>query len=159
MRTRLGDLLLELLAMPCVTGEEGPIANWLAERYHAERVRRVGNSVVVGDDDPTRPTVLLVGHTDVVPPTDADRDPRREGERIVGRGASDMKAGLAVALDCFEERALRSAGGYSLLLVAYAGEEGSHASNELAAVLRELPELREAALAGGALPLPLRRAR
>jgi succinyl-diaminopimelate desuccinylase len=142
----LGDRLFELLAMPCLTGEEGPIADWLERRYRAEPLRRVGNSLVVGSVDDARPTVLLVGHTDVVPPTDADRQPRREGGRIVGRGASDMKAGLAVGLDCFEDSTLRGAS-YNLVLVAYAGEEGSHEGNELAAVLREVPQLAAAALA------------
>ena len=30
---RLTDLLLELCGMVCVTGEEGPIADWMADRY------------------------------------------------------------------------------------------------------------------------------
>lgn len=146
--SELGDLLLELLALPCVTGDEGPIAAWLEERYAGggERVRRCANSVVVGGADDGRPVVLLVGHTDVVPPTPADIDPRREGDRIVGRGASDMKAGLAVGMDCFEDPELR-AGPYDLVLVAYAGEEGSHADNELGAVLTAMPDLASAALA------------
>jgi succinyl-diaminopimelate desuccinylase len=144
----LGDLLLELLAMPCVTGDEGPIAAWLEERYagRGERVRRAANSVVVGGAADGRPAVLLVGHTDVVPPTPADLTPRRDGERIVGRGASDMKAGLVVAMDCFEDPALR-AGAYDLVLVAYAGEEGSHEGNELGPVLAAMPDLTAADLA------------
>lgn len=144
----LEELLLELLAMPCVTGDEGPIADWLERRYAAagERVQRVGNSVVVGRPDPGRPTVLLVGHTDVVPPTEDDVVPRRDGDRIVGRGASDMKAGLAVALSCFEDVRLRE-GAYNLLVVAYAGEEGPHEGNELALLLADLEELAYAELA------------
>lgn len=147
-RQPLEELLVELLAMPCTTGQEEPIAQWLAVRYEAlaERVHRIGNSIVVGAPDPGRPTVLLVGHTDVVPPTDEDRAPRRDGEHIVGRGASDMKAGLAVAMDCFEDLALRE-GPYALQLVAYAGEEGPHEGNELAHVLAELEELAYADLA------------
>lgn len=148
MARRLGDLLLELLAMPCVTGDEGPIAAWLEERYagRGEHVRRAANSVVVGAPIDDRPTVLLVGHTDVVPPTPADLEGRREGEHIVGRGASDMKAGLAVAMDCFEDPALRD-GPYHLVLVAYAGEEGAHEANELGAVLTAMPDLTAAQLA------------
>ncbi|MDQ3974159.1 MAG: M20/M25/M40 family metallo-hydrolase, partial [Actinomycetota bacterium] len=151
----LGDLLLELLALPCVTGQEGPIADWLADRYWDERVARVGNSLVVGAVDDPRPTVVLAGHTDVVPPTDADRVPRREGPRIVGRGASDMKSGLAVAMDCFEDSALR-AGPHHLVLVAYAGEEGLHPNNELGAVLDAVPVVRGAQLAIVLEPTDLR---
>jgi succinyl-diaminopimelate desuccinylase len=144
----LGDLLLELLAMPCVTGSEGPIADWLVERYggRGEDVRRSGHSVVVGRTDDARPTVLLVGHIDVVPPTEEDRDARREGERIIGRGSSDMKSGLAVAMHCFEDQLVR-AGPYNLMLLAYAGEEGPHEGNELGPLLAEMPELCAAELA------------
>ncbi len=145
---RLAAILMDLLAQPCVTGAEAPIADWLAARYHAtgEEVRRVGNSLVVGAATGERPCVALVGHLDVVPPTDADREPRRDGDRIVGRGASDMKSGLAVAMDCFEEPDLRGAA-YDLLLVAYAGEEGPHEGNELERVLAEVGEVAEADLA------------
>lgn len=144
----LGDLLLDLLAMPCVTGEEGPIADWLESRYAraGERIRRAGNSLVVGGSADGRPLVLLVAHTDVVPPSDADRRPRRDGDRIVGRGASDMKAGLAVAMSCLEDGGLRD-GRYDLVLVAYAGEEGAHDANELGPVLAAMPDLADAGLA------------
>lgn len=141
------DLLVDLLAQPCVTGEEGPIADWLAARYAAEAVQRVGHSLVVGEHDPERPTVLLVGHTDVVPPTLEDREPRRAGGRVVGRGASDMKSGLAVAMACFEDAALRDHSPYAIRLVAYAGEEGPHDGNELGDVLAACSELAEADLA------------
>lgn len=141
-------LLLDLCALPCVTGEEGPIADWVDERYagRGEPVQRVASSLVVGALEDPRPTVLLVGHLDVVPPTDADREPRIDGDRVIGRGTSDMKSGLAVAMDCFEDDRLR-AGPYHLLLVAYAGEEGGHAGNELAPLLAAVPALREADLA------------
>jgi succinyl-diaminopimelate desuccinylase len=144
----LEGLLLELLAMPDVTGDEDRIATWFATRYagRGEPTRRVANSVVVGDLADDRPTVLLVGHLDVVPPTDADRSPRREGDRIVGRGASDMKSGLAVAMAVFEDAALR-AGERNLVLVGYSGEEGAHEGNELGPVLDAVPELATAALA------------
>ena len=146
--TAVGDLLLDLLALPCVTGEEGPIAGWLEERYagRGERVRRSANSIVAGGAGDGRPVVLLVGHTDVVPPTPDDLEGRREGDRIVGRGASDMKSGLAVAMDCFEDPALRD-GPYDLVLVAYAGEEGAHEGNELGPVLTAMPDLTDAQLA------------
>ena len=151
MADRLVELLLELLALPCTTGEEGPITDLVADRYAArgDVVVRVGNSVVATpttDAADDRPLVLLVGHLDVVPPTDADRTPRLEGDLVVGRGASDMKSGLAVAMDAFEDPALR-AGPHRLALVAYAGEEGPHAGNELGRVLAAVPGLAEAALA------------
>lgn len=145
---RLESCLMELLSFECGTGEESPIADWLADRCLArgEQVARVGNSLVVGTLDDDRPTVLLVGHLDVVPATDADRPPRVLGDRVVGRGSSDMKSGLAVALDCFEDSHLR-AGPYNLVLVAYAGEEGPAEDNELPALLAGVPDLAIADLA------------
>jgi succinyl-diaminopimelate desuccinylase len=147
----LTELLLDLCRMPCTTGEEGPIADWIADRYarRGDVVLRVGHSVVATppqEEGDVRPTVLLVGHTDVVPPTDDDLEPRVEGDRLVGRGASDMKAGLAVAMHALEDEALRR-GPHRLVLVAYAGEEGPHDGNELADVLQAVPGLADAALA------------
>jgi succinyl-diaminopimelate desuccinylase len=143
---RLEGLLLDTLALPCVTGEEGPMADWLADRCNDEQVTRIGNSVVAGDLDDPRPMVLLVSHLDVVPPTDADREPRVEAERIVGRGSSDMKSGLVASLDVFGDPVLR-AGPVNLVLVGYAGEEGPHEGNELSMVLERAPALVDAALA------------
>jgi succinyl-diaminopimelate desuccinylase len=156
----LTALLLDLCSMPCVTGEEGPIADWLADRYasRGDVVIRVGHSLVVAppeDEGDDRPTVLLVGHTDVVPPTPDDIEPRIEGDLLVGRGASDMKSGLAVAMDAFEDDRLRK-GAYRLVLVAYAGEEGPHEANELQSVLDAVPGLADASLAIVLEPTDLR---
>ncbi|MEX1177364.1 MAG: succinyl-diaminopimelate desuccinylase, partial [Nitriliruptor sp.] len=98
-----------------------------------------------------RPLVLLVGHLDVVPPTDDDVTPRvetRDGtEVVVARGASDMKAGNVIAMAAFEDHDLRDASPYDLALVLYGGEEGGADDNELRGVLESVPWLTEAALA------------
>jgi succinyl-diaminopimelate desuccinylase len=145
--------LLEHCAHVCVTGDEGPIADAVETRYRelGEHVARVGNSVVVGARSSDRPLVLLVGHLDVVPPTDEDLEPRvetRDGEElVVGRGTSDMKAGNVIAMAAFEDLELRARSPYELALVLYAAEEGPAEDNELADVLREVPWLRDAELA------------
>jgi succinyl-diaminopimelate desuccinylase len=153
--------LLEHCSLVCPTGEEGPIADAVAARYEqlGEPVQRIGHSLVVGEPGPRwrgrdggdRPLVLLVGHLDVVPPTDDDRDPRvarhRNTEVVVARGASDMKAGNVVAMRAFEDRTLRDASPYDLVLVLYAGEEGPADGNELAGVLAAVPWLTQADLA------------
>ncbi len=151
---RLAERLLDACALVCTTGDEGPICNAVEGRYRdrGEAVARVGNSVVVGPvGQPGRPLVLLVGHLDVVPPTDDDRTPRREtvdGEdRVIGRGASDMKGGNVVAMDLFEDPEVRDGSAYQLALVLYAGEEGPDDGNELRAVLGEVDWLHDAALA------------
>jgi succinyl-diaminopimelate desuccinylase len=44
------------------------------------------------------PTIILHGHLDVVPGRQEQFDPRVEGDRLYGRGAYDMKGGLAAMM-------------------------------------------------------------
>ncbi len=46
----------------------------------------------------TGPTVILHGHLDVVPAFEPQFTPRIEGDRLIGRGAYDMKGALAAML-------------------------------------------------------------
>src|SRR3954452_31513 len=50
----------------------------------------------VGPED--APTVVLHGHIDVVPGQAGQFEPRVDGDRLYGRGAYDMKGGLAAML-------------------------------------------------------------
>jgi acetylornithine deacetylase len=76
------------------------------------------------------PTLLLLGHTDVVPPGDIgawSSDPFRpeiRGDRLIGRGACDMKAGTASIT--YAARALLASGARlrgDVILAAVSGEE------------------------------------
>ena len=64
--------------------------------------------VGAADNEDGCPTVLLHGHLDVVPGHEHQYEPRVEGDRLIGRGAYDMKGGLAammcVVKDCAEQR-------------------------------------------------------
>jgi succinyl-diaminopimelate desuccinylase len=65
-----------------------------------EVARSVANgvpSIVVSKHTKT-PTVFLSGHFDVVPGDDAQFVPRVVGDRLYGRGALDMKSGVAVMM-------------------------------------------------------------
>jgi succinyl-diaminopimelate desuccinylase len=53
----------------------------------------------------TGPSVILHGHIDVVPAFPEQFDPRLEGDRLIGRGAYDMKGGLAAMLHVLPELA------------------------------------------------------
>lgn len=145
-----------LCAIPSPIGREGPICDqvesWARGRFPS--VRRVANSLVVmvdGAPAEGRPLVALCGHLDTVPAHAADegKGPRRDGGRLVALGASDMKSGLAVALE-LAERLPRGERFADLALVLYAREEGPFLENELGLLLDEAggaPELRGAALA------------
>jgi succinyl-diaminopimelate desuccinylase len=52
----------------------------------------------VGGSAEGHPCVVLHGHLDVVPGLPAQFEPRTEGDRLIGRGAYDMKGGLAAML-------------------------------------------------------------
>ena len=154
LRTDLVARLVAHCAQASVTGAEAALADDLEARYRTlgDHVTRVGDSLVVGAPDPQRPTVLLVGHLDTVPPTDADMPPREatldDGTAVViARGASDMKSGNVVAMHLMEDAELRAASPWSLALLLYAGEEGPADGNELRAVLDAVPWLTDAVLA------------
>ena len=121
--------LLELCAIPSVTGDESLARDRLAASLEAARL-----DVVAWDDDPRElamdpafpgtevlrttlplvagtlhgerpgPRLLLIAHTDVVPPGDVGTwttppfAPEVRAGRLYGRGACDMKGGLVAAL-------------------------------------------------------------
>lgn len=127
---RLAERTLALCRVRSVTGEEAALCDEL-ERWARDRfpVRRAGNALVVGAPVAGRPTLGLVGHLDTVPFFAGDGEPRREGSRLVGKGASDMKGGLAVALSLLED--LSAGTSATPLLVLYDREEGPYAENGL----------------------------
>jgi succinyl-diaminopimelate desuccinylase len=55
------------------------------------------------------PTVVFHGHLDVVPAREEQFQPRVEGDRLIGRGAYDMKGGLAAMMCATRELADQSA--------------------------------------------------
>ncbi len=149
-RERLEDTLAWLCRIPSFTGEEGPIADALAERLEraalAGPVRRYLNSLVVPvSRGSTGPHVALAGHTDVVR-TEHDGPVRIDGDRLYGPGASDMKSGLALMLDLLEND-VELCRKLDLTLVFYAREEGPYLDNELGPVLDGDEELRGVDLA------------
>ncbi|MEE9275949.1 MAG: ArgE/DapE family deacylase [bacterium] len=138
------DLLQKLVRIPSVTGEEGEIQNFIADRLRGlglepdvwesdwEELKKHPEYVPVTRGYEGRPNVvavikgtgggrslLLNGHTDTVPngPRDAwERDPLSAAlvdGRIYGRGASDMKSGVAAiitAAECFMAAGLKPKG-------------------------------------------------
>ena len=101
---RVGDLLTatrDLMAVPSLSGQEGPIADVVERALGAcpwLEVERVGDNVVARTSLGHDQRLVLAGHLDTVPPG-ANGAPRLDGDTVWGVGASDMKGGLAVMLD------------------------------------------------------------
>jgi acetylornithine deacetylase/succinyl-diaminopimelate desuccinylase family protein len=98
-------------------GEEQAVANWIRDRLLASPAPfevsvdavEPGRPNVVGRvGDPGRGTVLLAGHTDVVPARSGDwtsdpTDPAIRDQRLYGRGTADMKGALAAMIVATEK--------------------------------------------------------
>lgn len=144
---RLAALTLELVRFPSVIREEEALCTELHRRVPAGlRTRRVGNSLVVFGPQRDRPRVGLFGHIDTVPTNPGSGPARREGDRVYGLGASDMKAGIAVMWTLMTTLPL-DALPFDLVWVYYDQEEGPYAQNGLGPVLEQVPELGGTALA------------
>jgi succinyl-diaminopimelate desuccinylase len=146
----LARTTLALCAIASPTGAEAALAEHVegwAERLWtpAERVR-VGHSFVLGRRQDARPTVALVGHLDTVPAHPDTGVPRREGDRLVGTGASDMKGGLAVMM-ALAEALPRETLPVNLMLVLYEREEGPYTESGLGPLFERVPELGRARFA------------
>src|ERR1700712_4635862 len=78
----------------------GFIKGWLEARgIEAERDEVRGLPVVRAEVGPAKaPTIVFEGHIDVVPGHREQFDPRLEGDRLIGRGAYDMKGALAAMM-------------------------------------------------------------
>ncbi|HXM58572.1 MAG TPA: M20 family metallopeptidase [Candidatus Dormibacteraeota bacterium] len=132
-----------LVRVPSVHRPELGQTEAAAAALVAERMRAFGWTPMVEEAAPGRPNVIAVvdggrpgptllfeGHTDVVTegdPADWSRDPfggEIAGGRLYGRGAADMKGGVAAML--YAAAALAAAGPFPgrLLLAALADEEG-----------------------------------
>jgi succinyl-diaminopimelate desuccinylase len=147
---RLAARTEALVAVPSESRDEAAILAVLREHLPA-------SFAVVDEDDsvllalPERrqgaPLVLLAGHVDTVP-IGRSAPGRREGGTIHGRGAADMKAGLAVMLEIAQalaEGGLRS--DLDVGLVWFGREELPFGESALMPLFDRRPEVREAALA------------
>lgn len=162
---RIAQRALALVATPSVTGDERaaidlvtewlePVADevdaWVTPMagleedtaYPGREVERDAVPVVAARIAGNRPgpTLLLTGHVDTVPVGDANqwtRDPSGEIEDgiLFGRGAADMKAGLAVAVEAFAALAANRDFAGEVRLVAVPGEEDG-GTGTLAAIRR-----------------------
>jgi acetylornithine deacetylase len=120
------ERLAEFVAIRSVSGEEGRLADRIAEICEDAGVRatRSGRNVVARRGE-GGPCLLLNSHLDTVPAVEgwsADPwTPRRDGDRLIGLGANDAKASVASQLQAFLSAPLPATG--SLLFAATCDEE------------------------------------
>lgn len=107
LEERLLDLTEQLVRIPSPSGSEGEVADLVEERLRAVpslTVERVRHTVVARRPGPA-PRLLVAAHLDTVPATDPPQPVERAGGRVSGRGAVDMKGGVAVMLALAEDLA------------------------------------------------------
>lgn len=127
-------LIKEMVAIPSVSRNEGPLADFLQkklESWFAGCVTRNGHSVIVDvKGQSAGPTLMLCTHIDTVAPaTGWTRDPYAatvEGNRIYGLGANDAGASVVSMIAAARLSAPLAAGRLMLCLVAEeeAGDQG-----------------------------------
>jgi acetylornithine deacetylase/succinyl-diaminopimelate desuccinylase family protein len=132
---RAREILERMIRIPSVTGSEGALAEalagWLGEaglRVESQEVEPGRSNVIATWNVGRRPRLMLTGHLDTVPVGDGwSRDPfgaEVADGRLFGRGACDMKGGLAAAVAAvldLRARGLEPAG--DVVLAAVVGEE------------------------------------
>ncbi|GAA3279954.1 succinyl-diaminopimelate desuccinylase [Nesterenkonia halobia] len=150
------ELTERIIACASVSGEEAALADAVEAALAGLEVldlHRDGDTLIARTDTGAAERVVLAGHLDTVPlPSGAGSrgtvPPQWEGETLYGRGAVDMKGGVAVQLKLAAEIAAQVRGlaaGASLdrevTWVFYDHEEVASHLSGLGRVMRRVPEL------------------
>lgn len=147
MATDLARLLQEIMDIESVSGNERELADLVEQRLRAHphlTLERDGDCVVARTTLGRRERVVIAGHLDTVPV--AGNLPSRyvahaEGDRVWGRGACDMKGGVAVMLKLAAELAQPTR---DITWIFYDNEEVEATRNGLGRLARNRPDLIEA---------------
>jgi succinyl-diaminopimelate desuccinylase len=145
------ELLKTLIKCPSVTPDDAGCMDIIAERlaksgFKAERMDFDDTQNIWLRRGETKPLFVFLGHTDVVPPGPLDRwqtppfEPTLKDGKLYGRGAADMKGGIAafiIAVERFVAIHADHQGSIALLLTS--DEEGP-ATNGVVKVMEVLQQ-------------------
>ena len=146
---RLAARTLELIDIPSVSRNEDAIREHLLSLVPPSYIAEYAGDEVTFFTPMGRrdvPLVVLAGHYDTVPVQDNLPGEIREGA-VHGLGASDMKGGLAVAIELVRDLAVRDLGPYDVGLVLFGREELPAKDNPLPALFIGSSAIHETALA------------
>jgi succinyl-diaminopimelate desuccinylase len=146
---RLSVRTLELVDIPSESRHEAAIREHLLGLVPAELTAEYGHDeayLFVPQRRESAPLVVLAGHYDTIPAQD-NLPGRIAGGLVHGLGASDMKGGVAVALELVRARASAEPGPYDVALLLFGREELSAEHNPLPALLAGSQSVHDASLA------------
>lgn len=131
-----------LIDIPSVSGDEARIADEVESVLRAcghLDVTRLGDAIVARTTLDRRERVIIAGHLDTVPIKDnVPSKLSEDGTEVIGRGAVDMKAGVAVHLALAVELAEPTR---DITWVFYDNEEVEAPRSGLGRIVRERPDL------------------
>lgn len=122
------ELLKNMLGVPTPTFQETAcctfIEIWLKAFAQPDELWKHKDSLVASWnlEHTDKPHLCFVGHTDVV---GLHVEPRIEGDRLYGTGASDMKGGLAAFMAFISDHLQTLHSHFRVSLIAYSREEGT----------------------------------
>jgi len=113
MNENIISLLEQLVAIPSVTADRAAnqrALDFLEQSCHPSLVRmRVKDddkaSLLIALEDTLDFDILVLAHVDVVPAPAEMFEIRRDGDKLIGRGTADMKAGICAHLAVLNELA------------------------------------------------------
>ncbi|RAP30798.1 succinyl-diaminopimelate desuccinylase [Candidatus Marinamargulisbacteria bacterium SCGC AG-343-D04] len=138
-KERLVATIQELLAIPSPTFHEQAICDFIVKRLQKTQptqcIQDEHGIIAHYRSHKELPTLAFVGHTDVVPEF---FEPRIDGSKLHGAGASDMKAGLGACLYIVEEHLSELLERFNIVFIVYNREEGTALKeNGLYSLLKE----------------------
>ncbi len=145
---RLAARTLELVDIPSQSRHEETVRmhvrGLVPDAFVAETVLEDA-ALYVRERRPGMPLILLAGHYDTVPAQD-NLPGRIEAGAVHGLGATDMKGGLAVALELLDDLAARPPGPFDVALLVFGKEELPQEWNPLPELFERSRLVHEAAL-------------